>query len=220
MATTRDLTRFSYQKRKGFEMMVWMAEQLSRLTLPSGKAHCFQVVPLPRVKWPWLTAIQFGIMETFRLCWISNSYGLPVSVHILLDADTIRLQNNCFTHRLYVSLDSVVCIAASYGLDDRGARVRVPIGSRIFSTSSRPVLGPIQPPIQWVPGSLYSGVKRPRREADHSPPVSAEVKKMWIHSPHTPSWRSAWLVKHRDNFTFFTFIHRLYNDATPNILSR
>jgi hypothetical protein len=30
-------------------------------------------------------------------------------------------------------------------------------------------------PIQWVPG-----VKRPGREADHSPPASADVKKMLI----------------------------------------
>jgi hypothetical protein len=46
----------------------------------------------------------------------------------------------------------------------------------IFTTVSRPVLGPTQPPIQWVPGSLSLGVKRLGREADHSPPSSAEVK--------------------------------------------
>jgi hypothetical protein len=28
-------------------------------------------------------------------------------------------------------------------------------------------------------GSSFPGVKRPGREADHSPPSSAEVKKMW-----------------------------------------
>jgi hypothetical protein len=32
------------------------------------------------------------------------------------------------------------------------------------------------PPIQWVPGALSLGVKRPGREVDHSPPSSAEVK--------------------------------------------
>jgi hypothetical protein len=40
--------------------------------------------------------------------------------------------------------------------------------------SSRPVMAPIQPPIQWVPVTLLSGVKLPKREADHSSPSSAE----------------------------------------------
>jgi hypothetical protein len=35
---------------------------------------------------------------------------------------------------------------------------------------------PSQPPIQWVPGALSLGIKRPGREDDHSPPSSAEVK--------------------------------------------
>jgi hypothetical protein len=35
---------------------------------------------------------------------------------------------------------------------------------------------PTQPRIQWLPGALSLGVKRPGREADHSPPSSAEVK--------------------------------------------
>jgi hypothetical protein len=47
------------------------------------------------------------------------------------------------------------------------------------------------------------GVKRPGREADHSPPSLAEIKEyaeLYLHSPSTPSWRGAQL-KHRDNFT-------------------
>jgi hypothetical protein len=62
-----------------------------------------------------------------------------------------------------------------------------------FSKSSRPALSSTQPPIQWVPGALSPGVKRPGREVDHSPPASAEVKKMWIYTstPHTPSWHNA-----------------------------
>jgi hypothetical protein len=46
-------------------------------------------------------------------------------------------------------------------------------------------------------------VMRPGREADHSPPSSAWVKEwveLYLHSPNTPSWRSAQL-KHRDTFT-------------------
>jgi hypothetical protein len=48
----------------------------------------------------------------------------------------------------------------------------------LFSASFRPALGSTQPPIQWVPGTLSPGVERPVREADHSLPASAEVKKM------------------------------------------
>jgi hypothetical protein len=65
-------------------------------------------------------------------------------------------------------------------------------------------LGPTQPPIQWVQGVPSLGVKRPRRESDHSLPSSAEVKEcveLYLHSPSAPSWRGAQL-KHRDNFTF------------------
>jgi hypothetical protein len=43
-------------------------------------------------------------------------------------------------------------------------------------SGSTPALGSIQPPIQWVPGPLSPAVKRPGREADHSPPSSVEVK--------------------------------------------
>jgi hypothetical protein len=51
----------------------------------------------------------------------------------------------------------------------------------LFSILSRPALGPIHPPIQWVLGAVSPGVKQPRHEADHSPKASAEVKKMWVY---------------------------------------
>jgi hypothetical protein len=76
-------------------------------------------------------------------------------------------------------------------------------------SSPHTALGPTQPPIQWVPGPLFLGVKRSGREADHSPPSSAEVKewvKLYLHSPNTPQCRGAQL-KHRDNFTFTTSSH-------------
>jgi hypothetical protein len=37
-----------------------------------------------------------------------------------------------------------------------------------------------------LPGALSPGVKRQRREADHSPPASAEVKKIWIYTSTPP----------------------------------
>jgi hypothetical protein len=79
--------------------------------------------------------------------------------------------------------NSAVGIATGYGLDGRRVGVRVPVRSGIlFSTSSRPALEPTLPLIQRVPGALSPAVKRPGREADHSPPASAEVKKTWIYT--------------------------------------
>jgi hypothetical protein len=59
-----------------------------------------------------------------------------------------------------VSRDFAVGIATGYGLDYRGVGVRVPVGTFIFLTSSLQVLGPTQPPIQWVPGAFAPGVSR------------------------------------------------------------
>jgi hypothetical protein len=84
-----------------------------------------------------------------------------------------------------VVCDSSVGVATGHGLDDRGVRLRGPVGARIFSMSSRPVLWPTQPPIQWVPGALSLGLKRPEREDDH-PPTSAEIKKTWIYTSTSP----------------------------------
>jgi hypothetical protein len=82
------------------------------------------------------------------------------------------------------SRDSVVSIATCYGLDDRGVGVPSPgrVKNFLFSMSSRPALESTQPPIQWVPGALSPWVERPGREADHSPPTSAEVNEMWIYT--------------------------------------
>jgi hypothetical protein len=78
------------------------------------------------------------------------------------------------------------------------------LGIFLFTTAmSRTALGLTQPPIQWVSGALSLGVKRPWREADHSPPSSAEVKNAWSYTS-TPQYAfMAWcFVKYRDNFTF------------------
>jgi hypothetical protein len=70
-----------------------------------------------------------------------------------------------------------------YGLDDRGSVTgRGSWELFLFATASRPELGPTQPPIQRIPWALSLGVKRPRREADHSPPSSAEVKNAWSYT--------------------------------------
>jgi hypothetical protein len=99
------------------------------------------------------------------------------------------------------------------GFDSRG----VP-GIVLFTTVCRTTLGLTQLSIQWVPGALSLGVKRPRREADHShlmprprmrraiPPLLQYVFMAWC------------LVKHRDNFTFtLTFTH-FHTFSSPNFI--
>jgi hypothetical protein len=71
------------------------------------------------------------------------------------------------------------------------------LGIFLFTTTSRTAVVPTQTPIQWVPGALSLEVKRQVREADHSPPSSAEVEEcveLYFHSLNTPSWRGAHLL--------------------------
>jgi hypothetical protein len=83
--------------------------------------------------------------------------------------------------------DSAVGRATGYGLDDRGVWVRVPVESRIFSSPSRPdrLWGPHNL-LSYGYGALSAGVKRQGREADHSPPTSGEIKKMFIYTSTPP----------------------------------
>jgi hypothetical protein len=74
-------------------------------------------------------------------------------------------------------------IATGYGLDHSGS------GVRFLARALRPT----QPPVQWVPGALFPGVKRPGRGANHSPSSRAGVKNAWSYTftPNTPPWRRA-----------------------------
>jgi hypothetical protein len=102
------------------------------------------------------------------------------------------------------SRDSAVDIAIGYGLDGRGVGDRVQVGSRILSFPHRPERF-------WGPLSLLSnGYKglfplRGVKLTTHLQllPRSRIRGSILVHTlPHTPSWRSAQLIKHRDNITF------------------
>jgi hypothetical protein len=104
----------------------------------------------------------------------------------------------------------ITVIIVSTGRTIGGSRARFPAGAGnfLFTTASRTALGPTKPPIQWVPGALSPGLKRPVCETDHSRPFSATVKNAWSYTSAPQYVFMAWcLVKHRDNFTFtFNFI--------------
>jgi hypothetical protein len=86
---------------------------------------------------------------------------------------------------IIIIIINVVGIATSYGLRNRISSpggVKNLLLSQIVQTGS----GFHQTSYPMVPGALSPGVKRPGREADHSPPTSAEVKKMWMYSSTLP----------------------------------
>jgi hypothetical protein len=93
-----------------------------------------------------------------------------------------------------LSRDSSVGITTSLRAGRPRIRGSIPDrGKRLFSITSRPVLGPTQPPIQWILGAVSPRVKRPRREAGAIPPTSAEVKngKAISPLPYASSWGGA-----------------------------
>jgi transposase len=83
----------------------------------------------------------------------------------------------------------------STGLRAGWSGVRVPAGLEVllFTTASRPALGPSRPSIRWTPEARSLGVKRLERQANHWPPYSAEVKNAWSYTStlHTFSWCGA-----------------------------
>jgi hypothetical protein len=95
----------------------------------------------------------------------------------------------------------------------RAGRLKDPSSSpcrvKIFllSTSSRPILGPTKPTIQWIAGVLFPGVKRSGRETDHSSPTNADVKITWLFISTSPY--VFMVVKHRDKFTLHSLLQGL-----------
>jgi hypothetical protein len=77
---------------------------------------------------------------------------------------------------------SSVSIVSDCGLDDRAIEVSIPgRDERILPLASmfRPALRPTQPPVSGYGGGggPFPGTKaRPWRDADHSPPSSAEIE--------------------------------------------
>jgi hypothetical protein len=126
-----------------------------------------------------------------------------------VDGSSAFLRNVCEilpAYTTWCNRGSVVGIATGYRLCDRVVGFRVLVWSRIFSTLSRPALGSTQPPIQWVRGAFSPGVKLTTRLQL----VQRSRKFGFIDPlPNTSSWRSAWLVKHRDNLPLHDVSHTI-----------
>jgi hypothetical protein len=96
-------------------------------------------------------------------------------------------------------------------MDDRRFESWYELGIFLLSTASRLALGPTQPPIQWVTWALSLGIKRPGREADHSPPTSAEIKNAWSYTSTAQFAFVAWcLVKKAQGQLYLLHILRSF----------
>jgi hypothetical protein len=107
------------------------------------------------------------------------------------------------------SRDDVMSIVIGYRQNGQGIRIRFAAEITIFpfSTSSRLAVGPTQLPIRWVSSVTFRGDKAAGHEANHSPPFSTEVKNGEAIPPpsHMCSQHTAYLIKHREYFTFHLF---------------
>jgi hypothetical protein len=74
-----------------------------------------------------------------------------------------------------------------YWLDDVGVGVSLLVGSRTFSSPRSPTHSAAHPvSYPMVIGGSFPGGKAAEVEADHSPPTSAEVKKIWLYTSTPP----------------------------------
>jgi hypothetical protein len=102
-----------------------------------------------------------------------------------------------YMNRSRVSSGSIV---SDYGLDDQAIGVRFPAGAKDFSCSLCVQTGSGAHPASCPMGTgvLSPGVKaRSGRDADHSPPSSAEVEneqELYFLSSQAPPWRVAGLL--------------------------
>jgi hypothetical protein len=83
---------------------------------------------------------------------------------------------------------------SDYGLDDRAIGVRSPAGAEDFSSNLCFQTGSGAHPTSCTMGTggpIPGDKARPRRDADHSPPSSAEVvsEELYLLSPQAPPWR-------------------------------
>jgi hypothetical protein len=111
----------------------------------------------------------------------------------------------------------------SAGLWGGWSEVRVPVGAGNFSLHHRLQTvsgGPAQRPIQGVSGAISLGVKRPGREADHSPPSSAEVKNALSYN-FTPQYAfMAWCSVKAQGQLYLTFTVQCLRTAVVEMWQR
>jgi hypothetical protein len=141
---------------------------LIQLNLNLNWIHCIPPEPIFfRFRWYYVTNAQFFTVISLLLFILQNDVCIPV---IPMPAIcSVRLISLTWAFEVYMS-KSVSYESPFYAVFSIVLPVRL---IQIFF---------------WAPCSIqwFPGVKRPGREVDHSPPTTAEVKKMWIHTSTPP----------------------------------
>jgi hypothetical protein len=97
-------------------------------------------------------------------------YKLVTKIHIAVVKVEVCSQ---YAIMLRHNFDSSVSLVTGYWLDEKGGGVDFYSwqGQEFSLLASRLVLGPTQPPIQWVPRAFSQGINWSGHEADYSPPT-------------------------------------------------
>jgi hypothetical protein len=126
------------------------------------KAH-FQPLSRQHLSWTTITIPLVSLPHTFLILFLAIQTNIPYLAPNIVSSATAQ---------------SVVWLRVGRprGRTSSPGRVK----NFLFATSSRRALGSSQPLANGYRGEFSPGVKRPGREAVHSPPTSAQVKKTWI----------------------------------------
>jgi hypothetical protein len=153
-----------HMKKLEINILLHCSHRCSHVTPTAGILTCVSISqPLQAQGW-----VAHNIKITYIILNLLSSCSSPLSSAYYYSSSSP-----------HGSRGSAVGIATGYGLDDRPVGFRVPVGARIFSF-------PCRADQFWGPSSLLSdgyrglhspGLKGSGREADHSPPTSADVKK-------------------------------------------
>jgi hypothetical protein len=113
-------------------------------------------IPLRYVTISWWGIIDNLIIIEPFIAFRFNSFSMIGLSLTALIKGVIWMVHHCKNFvivHFYLNRDSVVGIATGYGLHDRGVRVRVPVGSKIF-------FSPLRPDRLWDPSSFLSNEYR------------------------------------------------------------
>jgi hypothetical protein len=104
------------------------------------------------------------------------TYEAQMKAVILICACYTWCMDNYYNSQAYHAAGDqggIVSIVTRLWTEQSAEKILVGQEICLFSTTSRLAVGPMQPPIQWVPWALLPCIKWPSHEAHHSPPPSA-----------------------------------------------